>query len=517
MELPPSKCGAMEGDRLSSLPDDILHSILHGLPLKDMVRTSGVSRRFEKTWLNALAASPILDFTDRDFVSGRDQTATRAARTVERCLARHAELGAPLHVLRVALDGSSLDDVVTAFAQDITWWVVSSVARGAREVEVNLTPCGESASQLEVDEADDNEIMLFLELPGNLFMARNSLVRLALDRFSLRAVPPDAAGLTGLHSLSLSHADVTDEGVQTVLSSCHSLEFLRLQRCHLLASVRIIGDKLRSLEIVSCLAMRELRVTAPSLESFAFHGDIIVYVRDEDVGGFVPAATNNNLGATPLLRDAYLSHIGFGDVWNHDQNDAYSNFILSMAVARTLTVCSDGLLMFAQAEYNPDVDVGMPNLQELQLLMAFESYIYLEAMSAFFQVNPLPLLDRLFIRILDESSNENRVEALYSDDEDYGNLYIEGEDFVLGHLRLIKMLNFRGTWFQLMMLSILVKRAPVLEQLVLVTAEQGDELLEITQGHVSAIRKASPEVRVIVCRPSEDSSENAAHSRLYHE
>ncbi|KAK3163537.1 hypothetical protein QOZ80_1AG0004980 [Eleusine coracana subsp. coracana] len=514
MELPPSKCCAMEGDRLSGLPDDILHSILHGLPLKDVVRTSGVSRRFEKTWLNALAASPVLDFTDRDFVRGSDQTATRAARTVERCLARHAELGAPLHVLRVALDGSSLDGV-TAFAQDVTRWVVSSVARGAREVEVNLTPRGNSAAQLEVE--DDNG-MLFLELPGNLFMGRNSLVRLALDRFSLRAVPPHAAGLTGLHSLSLSHADVTDEGVQTVLSSCHSLELLSLRRCHLLTSARIIGDKLRSLEIVSCLAVRELRVTAPSLESFAFHGDI-VYVRDEDVGGFVPA-TINNLGATPLLRDAYLSHIGFGDVWNHDQNYAYSNFIRCVAHARTLTVCSDGLLMFAQAGYNPDFNVGMPNLQELQLLMAFESYIYLEAVSAFFQVNSLPLLDRLFIRIVDESSNENRVEALYSDDDDYGDLYIEGEDFVLGHLRLIKMLNFRGTWFQLMMLSLLVKRAPVLEQLVLVAADHGgapgDELLEITQGHVSAIRKASPEVRVIVCRPSEDSSENAAHSRFYH-
>lgn len=323
---------AVESDRLSSLPDDILHSILHGLPLKDLVRTSSVSHRFEKMWVNALATSPVLDFTDRDFVS--DQTPEQAAATVERCLKRHAETGAPLRVLRVALDAGLRG--VTAFGQGVAGWVASAVARGAREVEVKRAG---AAAQLEVEAGNDE--VLFVELPRDLFAARNALVRLALDRTSLRPAPGHVAGLAGLLSLSLSHTDFSDDDARVVLPGCRSLESLSLRRCHLLTSVRIVGDRLRSLEIVNCLAVRELRVTAPALESFAFHGDI-VYTSDDEDDDLVPAT---DLGATPLLRDAYLSHIGFGGIFNEEYDHAYYNFIRCVAHARTLTICSNGLLV----------------------------------------------------------------------------------------------------------------------------------------------------------------------------
>ena len=101
-----SKSGAIEvqeqegEDRLSRLPDDILHSILRGLPLKHAARTSALSRRWARTWLRALASSRVLDFTDRDF--GRGQ-ARAAAATVSCCLRFHAERCAALDVFRVPL------------------------------------------------------------------------------------------------------------------------------------------------------------------------------------------------------------------------------------------------------------------------------------------------------------------------------------------------------------------------------------------------------------------------------
>ncbi|KAL5673756.1 hypothetical protein ACJX0J_018062, partial [Zea mays] len=39
----------------------------------------------------------------------------------------------------------------------------------------------------------------------------------------------------------------------------------------------------------------------------------------------------------------------------------------------------------------------MPNLEELQLLMDYEGYC-LEAVSGFFKLIPLPVLQRLFVR-----------------------------------------------------------------------------------------------------------------------
>ena len=322
-------------DRLSRLPDDILHSILRGLPLKHAARTSALSRRWARTWLRALASSRALDFTDRDFARGQQassRAAAAAAATVSCCLRLHAEHGAPLDVFRVAL----MSPAPGTFERDVVAWVASAVARGAREVEVYLTRPPTKGGAVD-------ETAALVELPGDLFVATNSLARLALGGFSLRAVPGGAAaGLAGLRSLSLSHADVADEAVRDVVSSCRALEHLSLRSCGLLRSVRIAGAAtLRALEIVRCPAVRELRVTAPALESFAFHGDTVYW------DGYGDPYSAVDLGSTPALRDAYLSHIGFDDDVNayQDREYVYSNFLSCVAHARALTLCSVGLLV----------------------------------------------------------------------------------------------------------------------------------------------------------------------------
>jgi hypothetical protein len=326
-------------DWLSRLPDDILHSILRGLPLKHAARTSALSRRWARTWLRALASSRALDFTDRDFARGQQassRAAAAAAATVSCCLRLHAEHGAPLDVFRVAL----MSPAPGTFERDVVAWVASAVARGAREVEVYLTRPPTKGGAVD-------ETAALVELPGDLFVATNSLARLALGGFSLRAVPGGAAaGLAGLRSLSLSHADVADEAVRDVVSSCRALEHLSLRSCGLLRSVRIAGAAtLRALEIVRCPAVRELRVTAPALESFAFHGDTVGDTVYWD--GYGDPYSAVDLGSTPALRDAYLSHIGFDDDVNayQDREYVYSNFLSCVAHARALTLCSVGLLV----------------------------------------------------------------------------------------------------------------------------------------------------------------------------
>ncbi|TKW27636.1 hypothetical protein SEVIR_3G270350v4 [Setaria viridis] len=159
-------------DRLSSLPDDLLHSILCGLPLKHAARTSALSRRWVPQWIRALAASPVLDFTDWDFARG--QPPARPAATVDRCLRLHAEHGTPLHVFHVALVSVSPSGPGDgAFGRDVVWWIAAAVAWGAREVEVDLTTSQEEDA---VPHADHGSAA-FLELPADLFRARNYLMQ----------------------------------------------------------------------------------------------------------------------------------------------------------------------------------------------------------------------------------------------------------------------------------------------------------------------------------------------------
>ncbi|KAL6849899.1 hypothetical protein ACP4OV_020526 [Aristida adscensionis] len=494
-------------DRLSGLPDDLLHSILRRLPLRHAARTSALSRRWARRWLRALASSPVLNFTDRDFA--RRQPPARAAATVERCLRLHAEHGAPLDAFRVALVApTGLAD--GALGRDILGWVATAVGRGAREVEVDLTASQASAA-LVVDSGTT-----FLDLPGDLFLATNSLERLALGRCSLRAVPPAAAGLAGLRSISLSHADVTDEAVRGVVASCRALESLSLRSCHLLTSLRVAGERLRVLELVRCASVRQLHVAAPALESFLFHGDImdISYGSDDDDDEAYFATVD--LGATPALRDAYVSHLGFGVEDPHDHG--YTNhFLHGIAHARILTLCSVGL----QQSYDEGAYPDMLNLQELQLLMDTLGDDDLDHVASFFMLTGLPLLDRLFIRLHGgepADAGGSAAASLTGGDVD-ADIVLDYE-FVLNHLSFIKVVNFWGSRRELRLLRFLLNRAPALEEVVLVTVEgdgaPGDERLESIRGRVSALWKASPAARVAVCRPGEDSSRQPLHTRFFH-
>lgn len=272
-------------------------------------------------------------------------------------------------------------------------------------------------------------------------------------------------------------SDVTDEAVRDIVSSCRALEVLSLRSCNLLRSVRIAGETLRSLEIVRCLGVRELRVNAPSLESFAFHGDNVYSTSDDDEEDLSSAV---DLGSTPALRDAYLSHIGFDDAKNaYDEREyAYSNFLSCVAHARVLTLCSVGLLhLWAQLSYDPLVEIDMTSVQELQLLMSSlgEDDEGLHSFSSFFELYPLPLLGRLFVSLPSHTAGASEAPtALPGEVVDDSKLMFYGydDDFVLDQLSYIKLVNFRGTRFELQLLAFLLKRTPGLEQLVLVTVRE---------------------------------------------
>uniref|UniRef100_A0A453NKG6 Uncharacterized protein n=1 Tax=Aegilops tauschii subsp. strangulata TaxID=200361 RepID=A0A453NKG6_AEGTS len=310
-----------EEDRLSGLPDDVLHSIVGRVPLKQAVRTSALSTRWPCLWLHALAASAVLDFTDREFARG--QSLGRIVATVNRCLEAHG--AAPLDVFRVAL--SPFD----AFGRDVVRWAAAALGRGAREVGVDLTQHADGRGAL--------------ELPADLFQAESSLAVLSLGRCSLRDVPPGTAGLAGLTSLSLNQVDVTDDAVRDVVSGCRLLEFLSLESCHLLVSVRVAGERLRGLEIVRCLAMRHLQVAAPVLESVVYHGDVLLIWREDEPSGVEFVGPGGRTDARPELKDAYLTHIGYGVYDEVIHEFAYSGFLDQVAHAKILTLCSVGMLV----------------------------------------------------------------------------------------------------------------------------------------------------------------------------
>lgn len=512
-----------EEDRLSGLPDDVLHSILARLPFKHAVRTSALSRRWPRLWLHALAASPVLDFTDPDFVRGHSRAQFVA--TVNRCLS--ARGAAPLRALRVAFSPFG------AFERDVVGWISAALGSGATEVDVDLRAQGRRRRRsggIEADAEDDGGGKFRrteVELRGDLFCSPSSLSRLSLSRFSLRHVPPGAAGLAGLTSLSLSHVDVTDDALRDAVSGCPVLEFLSLRSCDLLSNVRIAGGRLRGLEVVRC-QVRQLQVAAPALESFAFHGDLM-YLREDDSKPleFIGSKGNNVTPppseATPELRDAYLSHVDFSGEDEVFDGFAYTEFLNKVAHAKILTICSVALLHIEEERFFSMPTIDTPNLQELQVLMGSLGDDDDTRFPDFFELAAPPLLERLFIQLPADCDGDSEEE-----DTDM----VPGHEISLGRLTFIKVANFRGTRRELRLLRFLVGMAPALEQLVLVTpdpeAEQGgttlrhddqdkQQLLQIVQEQLSEVRKARrDQAHVVVCRARDDGSRRPAHSKYYH-
>ncbi|XP_008663894.1 putative F-box/LRR-repeat protein At4g15060 [Zea mays] len=532
-------------DRRSCLPDDVLQSILRKLSLKQAVRTGALSRWWESQWIRALASSPVVDLTDDpDFARG--QPPALSAATVDRCLRLHTELGAPLDMFRVALVcPSDLD------GQDVIGWIATGLRRGARAVEVDLAPPPpeEEDEEEEGEEEEDphagHEAPL-LELPADLFQARNSLERLALGSFSLHAVPLPAVGLAGLRSLSLSHVDVTDEALRGLVANCPALERLSLRRCSRLAMVSVASETLRVLELVGCQALKQLCVDAPALESFALHCNIFVTNPDAPCEWDWDTPVEVDLLGPPALRDVYLSHIGCDTRLDTEHNALYPSLCLDVVLARILTICSIGLLVRTENHnahklirsvtiYSCGSDQhvdslswldpfkDMPNLEELQLLMDYEGYC-LEAVSGFFKLIPLPVLQRLFVclHIDHEPEGEGSSSAaVWSVENDDSKDMAPKEEIVLDQLTFIKFVNFSGTWCQLRLLSFFLDKSPVLQQLVLVTPEGegalGDDRLKVIHERVAALEKASSEASITVCRPKEDDTPNHPHTRYFHE
>ncbi|KAL6850525.1 hypothetical protein ACP4OV_021152 [Aristida adscensionis] len=222
-------------------------------------------------------------------------------------------------------------------------------------------------------------------------------------------------------------------------------------------------------------------------------------------------------GVTPALRDAYVSHLGVETFIDDRREFEYYVMLNGVSHAATLTLCSIDLKNM-EWSYNYEFTMKMPKLQELQLLMASLRDNDVDSIVTFFCFAKSPILDRLFIQLPGgEPADPGAIAEWVAGEHEINDT---DDGIVLDHLTFIKVVNFRGSRCELRLLKFLMDNAPALEQLVLVTeGAPGDVLLEdIKMGIRSPMRMAlpSPLARITVCGPSEDSSRNPQHTRLYH-
>ncbi|KAJ1291336.1 hypothetical protein BS78_02G309000 [Paspalum vaginatum] len=132
--------GGVGADRISGLPDHLLHSILLRLPdTAAAARTSALSRRWRRVW----AHLPELSFRDHD--GGRPWYSSKAHRRVDAALAEHA--GATVTLLEIHLrywfpaDRAAPASLLQFASQRVAGALRLSVRDRCYGAGVELTPC----------------------------------------------------------------------------------------------------------------------------------------------------------------------------------------------------------------------------------------------------------------------------------------------------------------------------------------------------------------------------------------
>ncbi|GJN36545.1 hypothetical protein PR202_gb25417 [Eleusine coracana subsp. coracana] len=203
------EAAAPELDRLSALPDALLHRIMSSLKAWEVVRTCVLARRWRHLW----ASAPCVDLR-----LGADDDAPEEFARFARRLFRRRDASAAVDTLRLR----SSDEDGAFDEEDARSWIRAAIKRKAREI--------------------------------HLIGHRNGLASLEHTAFVSRH----------LKILKLSYAQVDDNLFKQLSSRCPSLEEMDLKDC-LLSGSEISASSLKTLTMVNCNMFWGLTISAPNL------------------------------------------------------------------------------------------------------------------------------------------------------------------------------------------------------------------------------------------------------------
>ncbi|XP_047057975.1 uncharacterized protein LOC124664515, partial [Lolium rigidum] len=238
--------GAVGVDRLSALPDALLHHIMSSLKAWEVVRTCVLARRWRHLW----ASAPCVDIRLR--YSTRDSQPPEEFRDFVHRLFLLRDVSAPVDTLRLRPS----DEDAGFDENDASIWIRVAITRRARVIHL----AGHHKAAVSLD--------------GVNFVSGH------------------------LKILKLSYARVDRRNLQQLSSGCTALEELDLKDC-LITGPEIASASLKTLIMLKCKISCAFSIAAPNLLLLRL---VTPYVR-------VPSFTNfaSLVTGTIILDDSYLS------------------------------------------------------------------------------------------------------------------------------------------------------------------------------------------------------------------
>ncbi|XP_017702325.2 F-box protein At5g03100-like isoform X1 [Phoenix dactylifera] len=343
-------------DRISSLPDTLLHNILSRMPTKMAVRTSALARRWRHLW----KAVPVLDLDEgiweylkrKKYPNGEDRVdlMTRDyVRFVDQFLRQHNGPVIRTLKIRVAVDGRrSL----------VKRWIRTALEKQVEELHFGFQ--GEER----------------FELPSYMLNSRSmTSLRLSFcwmrNSLSFRRLP-------NLRILYLKWVAIGDAQFPKILRECRHLESMHLDGCLLIDNIKIItlNPAFKNFTASKCDILSCIEIDAPHLRSFHYTGhQINFYMKD-----------------ITMLRDAFI------DITGKYKTERTRTILLSPSNVEVLTMQAqllEGLLREKCKSENELDTVWFPNLKEIQLQMGYVCPENIVALSWLMSISPS--VERIFV------------------------------------------------------------------------------------------------------------------------
>ncbi|PNX99738.1 F-box/LRR-repeat protein [Trifolium pratense] len=227
-------------DRISELPDEILSHILTMLSMKDVLKTSILSRRWCNVW--SLRRDLCFDFLNVFGIENElnlDMSRHEFAKRVDQFVKKFKGIDIDSFLVNFKLDCEQ--------SSTVNQWIRFAVARRVGKIDLLFlgSPCTHRTTERDYFKLD---FALFLETDVsalNHLRLENCLVR--------NPINCDFTPFKNLRYLSLEDSKLDETFVESLLSNCPRLEELCLFFCEFKSSMpKIVSSSLRHLKVPGC-------------------------------------------------------------------------------------------------------------------------------------------------------------------------------------------------------------------------------------------------------------------------
>ncbi|XP_056167982.1 F-box/FBD/LRR-repeat protein At1g13570-like isoform X2 [Syzygium oleosum] len=209
-----------ELDKINQLPGHIMDQILSHLPIKDVVRTSILSRRWRYKWCSV----PQLVFDDQ---------CTRATRIPSLQPSLHEDLVKIIDKVLLLHNGPiqkfKLSHEEFCAASDIDHWILHLSRVSIKEIVLDIWT------------------WQYYKIPSSLFNCQY-LIHLELYRCLVK-IPSTFEGFHNLESLDLQHVQLSLDGLEALISRCPLLKRLKLRNLEGIKQINVDAGNLEWLDV----------------------------------------------------------------------------------------------------------------------------------------------------------------------------------------------------------------------------------------------------------------------------